>query len=123
MTRSGCICIEFGHSDYLHVVQVGVKVGKQNGDLASGGEKVSDLGHGDEISDMWLAYRMARFSELHSSQDFKQIPPDLVIKSGHSGLACCRRSPVNLEVAGLHDLVYAVFAEAFLKGCIKAYFP
>ena len=53
--RCGCISIEFGPADYLHVVQVCVKVGEQNGDLASGGEKVSDLGHGDEIRDMRLA--------------------------------------------------------------------
>ncbi len=39
----------------LHVVQVGVQIGEEDGDLAAGVEEVGDLGHGHEVGDMGLA--------------------------------------------------------------------
>ncbi len=41
----------------LHVVQVSVEVGEENGDLTSRQQEVCDLGHGDKVGDVRLAGR------------------------------------------------------------------
>lgn len=71
----------------LHVVEVSVEVGEEDGDLTTGQEKVGDLGHGHEVSDVRLARRgsapvdlqVPRLQDLVDpllTQDLLEVPGD-----------------------------------------------
>ena len=74
----------------LHVVKVGVEVGKENGNLAAGHEEVGHLGHGHEVANVGLASRgrapvdldvalLEELLELVLSQHLLQVPGDQLV--------------------------------------------